>query len=105
MINNDTFIQTSHKENLSSNRQKNMIMLTEEEASKYPELLKKCNKEDDKASEINQIEYEQRLITERMIRIEFQKKRLQDLLSALQTMESGDDDDDDDDSDDNDQNT
>ncbi len=96
MINNDPSISTSHKENLSSNRQKNMIMLNEEEASKYPELLKKCNKEDDKISEIKQIECEQRVIAERMILLELQKKRLQDLLSLLQTMESDDDDDGDD---------
>jgi len=69
-------------------------MSTKEETNKlYPELLQKCNKEDDKASEIKQIESEQRLIVEQMIRLELQRKRFQNILNVLQTMDSDDDED------------
>jgi hypothetical protein len=82
-----------------------MTILPSEEASKYPDLLEKCNKEDNKALEIKQIECKQRMIAERLIHLELQKKRLQDCLNALQASNSDDDDDeDDDDGDDEDQN-
>jgi hypothetical protein len=94
MINNDTFIQIPYTQNLSSNRRKNIIILANEDASKYPELLQECNKEDDKTLEIKQIECQQRLIAERLSFLELEKKRLENLLNVLQSSDSDDDDDD-----------
>lgn len=99
MNNNDVSGQTSYL-------QKQPIVLTKEEAIRYPELLQKPNN-GDSVSEIRYIESEQLLIAERMVRLDLQKKQLQDMLHALQNMESDDDDDDDydDDADEDDQST
>jgi hypothetical protein len=92
MIKNELSSQTSYL-------QKQPIVLTKEEAVRYPELLQKPNNSDS-VSEIRCIESEQLLIAERMVRLDLQKKQLQDMLNALQNMESDDDDDDDDEEDD-----
>jgi hypothetical protein len=72
-----------------------MAVLINNETSKYQESLQKCNTQDDKLLEIKQIESEQRLIIERMVHVELQKQRLQNLLDTLQTLESDSDSDDD----------
>jgi hypothetical protein len=96
MINNDTFIQMAQTHNSSPNRQKNIDMFNKNETNACPELLKECAKEGDKALEIKQIEYEQRLIVERMIRLELQKEQVQKLLNVLHSLDSDDDEEDDD---------
>jgi hypothetical protein len=94
MITNDTFIQMAQTQNLPSNRQKNMDMLTKNEVKECLELMAECTIDGDgKALEIKKIEYEQRLIVERMIRVSLQKERLQNLLEVLQSLDSDDDND------------
>jgi hypothetical protein len=72
-----------------------MAVVINDETSKYQESIQKCNTQDDKLLEIKQIESEQRLIIERMVHVELQKQRLQNLLDTLQTLESDSDSDDD----------
>jgi len=72
-----------------------MAVVINDDTSKYQESIQKCNTQDDKLLEIKQIESEQRLIIERMVHVELQKQRLQNLLDTLQTLESDSDSDDD----------
>jgi hypothetical protein len=52
-----------------------------------PELLETA----DEILEIQKIEYQQKLIAERMRHLDFQKKQLEKCLNALQSMDSDDD--------------
>ncbi|CAF0885004.1 unnamed protein product [Rotaria sp. Silwood1] len=80
---------------LSSNTQENIMVLTNGERGKHQELLQKNDKECDEVLEIKQIEFEQRLIIQRMVHLEVEKERLKNLLNALKSLGSDDDDDDD----------
>jgi hypothetical protein len=72
-----------------------MAVVINDKTSKYQESIQKCNTQDEKLLEIKQIESEQRLIIERMVHVELQKQRLQNLLDTLQNLESESDSDDD----------
>lgn len=61
-----------------------MAILINEKLNKYQELIE----QDDKKLEIKQIESEQRAIIDRMIHLELQKQRLQNLLNVLQSVDS-----------------
>ncbi|CAF0969015.1 unnamed protein product [Adineta steineri] len=65
-------------------------MSIKDQNNKYQQII---GKDGDKASEIKRIECEQRLIVERMLRLEVQKERLQNLLDVLQSLDSDQDDD------------
>ena len=58
------------------------------ETNKREELNQNRAQEGDKIQEINQIEHEQRLIVERMLRLNLEKERLHDLLDMLQCSDS-----------------
>jgi hypothetical protein len=65
-------------------------MVISDQTNKSHESNQNCNREEDKLQQIKQIECEQRLIIERMIRVEFEKKRLESLLNMLRSLDSDD---------------
>jgi hypothetical protein len=78
---------TSSSINSSSDKEMNIIKGTTNKCRIIPQNSSEIS---DEILEIQQIEYEQRLIIEEINRIDAEKKRLQDLLNLLQSTKSND---------------
>ncbi|UJR21128.1 hypothetical protein I4U23_024228 [Adineta vaga] len=64
-----------------------MSMYMKDQSNKCQQSLNNMQ-DDNKAAEIQKIESQQRLIIQRMIRVEMQKEKLKHLLDVLQSLDS-----------------